>query len=197
MKKLIILLLSLILIYMCVNIAYTIYNPDEGFTSILNHEEEEVIDNNTITFGSSAFARLENFENSSIGSNAVRLVDSGQNLTIDVSEIDDSLSLPDTVNDLLTNDPAITSNQTLDQNGVTVYYLYEEGSGSYNANIYFNKNDKNYLISGNNISYDGSDYFINNCKNIINSMDLKKEESSGFSKWWLNSFYKNYSFLFF
>ena len=78
MKKLIILLLSLILIYMCVNIAYTIYNPDEGFTSILNHEEEEVIDNNTITFGSSAFARLENFENSSIGSNAVSLVDSGQ-----------------------------------------------------------------------------------------------------------------------
>ena len=183
MKKLIILLLSLILIYMCVNIAYTIYNPDEGFTSILNHEEEEVIDNNTITFGSSAFARLENFENSSIGSNAVRLADSGQNLTLDVSEIDDSLSLPETVNDLLTNDPAITSNQTLDQNGVTVYYLYEEGSDSYNANIYFNKNDKNYLISGNNISYDGSDYFINNCKNIINSMDLKKEESSGFSRW--------------
>ena len=182
MKKLIILLLSLILIYMCVNIAYTVYNPDEGFTSILNHEEEEVIDNNTITFGSSAFARLENFENSSIGSNAVRLVDSGQNLTIDVSEIDDSLSLPDTVNDLLTNDPVITSNQTLDQYGVTVYYLYEEGTDSYNVNIYFNKNDKNYLISGNNISYDGSDYFINNCKNIINSMDLKKEESKGFSK---------------
>ena len=182
MKKLIILLLSLILIYMCVNIAYTIYNPDEGFTSILNHKEEEVIDNNTITFGSSAFARLENFENNSVGSNAVSLVDSGQNLTIDVSEIDDSLSLSDTVNDLLTNDPAITSNQTLDQNGVTVYYLYEEGSGSYNANIYFNKNDKNYLISGNNISYSGSDYFINNCKNIINSMDLKKEESKGFSK---------------
>lgn len=183
MKKLIILLLSLILIYMCVNIAYTIYNPDEGFTSILNHEEEEVIDNNTITFGSSAFARLENFENSSIGSNAVRLADSGQNLTIDVSEIDDSLSLPDTVNDLLTNDPTITSNQTLDQNGVTVYYLYEEGPDSYNANIYFNKNDKNYFISENNISYESSDYFINNCKNIINSMDLKKEESSGFSRW--------------
>lgn len=182
MKKLYILLLSLILIYMCVNIAYTMYNPEKGFTSILNHEEEQVVDNNTITFGSSAFARIENFENNSVGSNAVSLVDSGQNLTIDVSEIDDSLSLSDTVNDLLTNDPEITSNQTLDQNGVTVYYLYEEGSSSYNANIYFNKNDKNYLISGNNISYSGSDYFINNCKNIINSMNLKKEESKGFSK---------------
>jgi len=181
MKKLIILLLSLILIYMCVNIAYTVYNPDEGFTSILNHEEEEVIDNNTITFGSSAFARLENFENNSVGSNAVSLVDSGQNLTINVNEIDNSQNLEETVSNLLINNKAITSNQTLNQSGVTVYFLYEEGKANYNADIYFNKNDHNYLISGDNITYEGSNYFINNCKDIINSMSLK-EDNGGFSK---------------
>ena len=182
MKKLIILLLSLILIYMCVNIAYTIYNPNQGFTSILNNQEEEVIDNNTIIVGDSSFARLENFANTTIDSNAVSLVDSGQNLTINVNQIDDSQNLLDTANDLLANDDSITSNQTLDINGVTVYFLYAEEPGTYNADIYFNKNGHNYLISGDNITYSGSDYFINNCKSIINSMDLKKEENSGFSK---------------
>ena len=181
MKKLIILLLSLILIYMCVNIAYTIYNPDKGFTSILHHEEE-IVDNNTITIGSSSFEKLNNFENSSINNNAVSLVDPSQNLTINISEIDDSQSLSDLVNNLLINNKNITSHQTLEQKGVTVYFLYEEGKSTYNADIYFNKNGHNYLISGDNITYDGSDYFINNCKDIINSMDLKKEESKGFSK---------------
>ena len=182
MKKLIILLLSLILIYMCVNIAYTIYNPDQGFTSILDNQEEEVIDNSTIIVGDSSFARLDNFENTTIDSNAVSLVDPSQNLTINISEIDDSQSLSDLVNNLLINNKNITSHQTLEQKGVTVYFLYEEGKSTYNADIYFNKNGHNYLISGDNITYDGSNYFINNCKNIINSMDLKKEESKGFSK---------------
>ena len=177
MKKLIILLLSLILIYMCVNIAYTIYNPDQGFTSILNHQEEEVIDNSTIIVGDSSFSRLDNFENTTIDSKAVSLVDSGQNLTIYVNQIDDSQNLLETANNLLTNDASITSNQTLNINGVTAYFLYAEESGSYNADIYFNKNGHNYLISGDNITYDRSDYFINNCKSIINSMDLKKEEN--------------------
>ena len=182
MKKLIILLLSLILIYMCVNIAYTIYNPDQGFTSILDNQEEEVIDNSTIIVGDSSFSRLDNFENTTIDSKAVSLVDSGQNLTIYVNQIDDSQNLLETANNLLANDDSITSNQTLDINGVTVYFLYAEGPGSYNADIYFNKNGHNYLISGDNITYDGSDYFINNCESIINSMDLKNEENSGFSK---------------
>ncbi len=182
MKKLIILLLSLILIYMCVNIAYTVYNPDQGFTSILNNQEEEVIDNSTITVGDSSFARLDNFVNTTIDSNTVSLIDSGNNLTINVSQIDDSQDLSQTVKDLLSNDNGITSNQTIEQNGVTVYFLYAEGAETYNADIYFNKNDHNYLISGDNITYGGSDYFMNNCKDIINSMNIK-EENSGFSKW--------------
>lgn len=181
MKKLIILLLSLILIYMCVNIAYTLYNPDQGFASILNHDEE-IVDNNTITIGSSAFTRLNNFENNSIGNNTVSLFDSEQNLTINVSEIDDSQNLEEIVNNLLINNADITSNQTINQSGVTVYFIYEEGEANYNADIYFNKNDHNYLISGDNITYDGSDYFINNCKDIINSMNIK-EDNGGFSKW--------------
>ena len=183
MKKLIILLLSLILIYMCVNIAYTIYNPDQGFTSILDNQEEEVIDNSTIILGDSSFSRLDNFENTTIDSKAVSLVDSGQNLTINVNQIDDSQNLLETVNSLLADDASISSNQTLDINGVTVYFLYAEGTEAYNADIYFNKNGHNYLISGDDVSYGESDYFINNCKSIINSMDLKKEENSGFSKW--------------
>lgn len=182
MKKLIILLLSLILIYMCVNIAYTIYNPDQGFTSILDNQEEEVIDNSTIIVGDSSFSRLDNFVNTTIDSNTVSLIDSGNNLTINVSQIDDSQDLSQTVKDLLSNDNGITSNQTIEQNGVTVYFLYAEGAETYNADIYFNKNDHNYLISGDNITYGGSDYFMNNCKDIINSMNIK-EENSGFSKW--------------
>ena len=110
---------------------------------------------------------LDNFENTTIDSKAVSLVDSGQNLTIYVNQIDDSQNLLETANNLLANNDSITSNQTLDINGVTVYFLYAEGPGSYNADIYFNKNGHNYLISGDNITYDGSDYFINNCKSTI------------------------------
>lgn len=170
MKKLYILLLTLILIYLCVNIAYTIHNPDVGFTSILNHQEEEVEDNNTISIGSSTFERLANFADTKISANEVSLFDSGQNLTINVSEMDDSQDLLQTVNDLLINDATITSNQTIDQNGVNVYFLYSEGEEAYNADIYFNKNNHNYMISGDNIGYNESDYFINSCKDIINSM---------------------------
>ena len=60
-------------------------------------------------------------------------------------------------------------------------YMSPEGTDEYNAVIYFNKDGKNYMIKGNEISYDESDYFINSCKDIINSM-TKKEEKSGFSK---------------
>ena len=180
MRKLYILLLSLILIYFCINIVYTINNPEEGFTNILNLQEE-TIDNNTITIGSSAFTRLENFENSSTDNKAVSLIDSQQNVTINVREIDDSQNLSETVDDLLINNKNITSNQTLNETGVIAYYLYEEGRAAYNASIYFNKDGKNYLIRGDNVTYEDSDYFISNCKDIVNSM-TKKEESEGFTK---------------
>ena len=182
MKKLYILLLVLILIYINVNLAYTIMDPEDGFTNLFDHKKEiEQNDTNTITIGSSTFEKLANFEDTSIGSDAVSLFDSGQNLTINVSEIEDSQNISETVNDLLINDNTITSNQTLDQNGASVYYLYAEGNDEYNAAIYFNKDGKNYLIKGNDISYDESDYFISSCKDIINSM-TKKEEKSGLSR---------------
>ena len=182
MKKLYILLLLLILIYINVNLAYTIMDPEDGFTNLFSHDKEiEENYTNTITIGSSTFEKLANFEDTSIGSNAVSLFDSGQNLTINVTEMQDSQNLSEIVNDLLINDNTITSNQTLDQNGVNVYFLYAEGTEAYNADIYFNKDGKNYEIAGDNIGYDESDYFINNCKDIINSM-TKKEEKNGFSR---------------
>lgn len=165
---------------MCVNIAYTVYNPNDGFTNIFANKEE-IEDNNTITIGSSSFEKLENFTNTNINNNTVSLVDSAENLTINVSEIDSSQNLSEIVSNLLIKDEDISSNQTINQNGVTVYFLYEEGTENYNANIYFNKNNHNYLIKGDNISYNGSDYFINNCKDVINSMNIK-EEKSGFSR---------------
>ena len=179
MKKLYILLLVLILVYINVNLAYTYLNPDTGFTNLFAHDKEmeENNDTNTISIGTSTFEKLANFEDTSISTNSVSLFDSGQNLTINVSEIDDSQNLTETVNDLLINDPTITSNQTLDQNGVNVYFLYAEGTEAYNADIYFNKDGKNYEITGDNIGYDESDYFINNCKDIINSMTKKEEKS--------------------
>lgn len=182
MKKLYILLLLLILIYINVNLAFTIIDPEDGFTNLFAHDKEiEENDTNTITIGSSTFEKLANFEDTSVSTNEVSLFDSGQNLTINISEIDDSQNLSETVNTLLMNDATITSNQTLDQNGANVYYLYAEGTEAYNSVIYFNKDGKNYLIKGNDISYDESEYFINSCKDIINSMT--KKEESGFSRW--------------
>ena len=70
------------------------------------------------------------------------------------------------------DDNAYTSRQTIDQNGVTSYFLYQEGSDSYDSNIFFNKNGQNYCISGYGISYDDSDYFINHCKDIIDTITI-------------------------
>ena len=177
MKKLYILLLLLILIYINVNLAYTYLNPDSGFTNLFAHDKEiEEKNNNTITLGSSTFEKLENFSDTNIDNSAISLYDSGRNLTINVSEIDNSQNLSETINNLLINDATITSNQTLDQNGVTVYYLFAEGTYDYNADIYFNKDGHNYLIKGNNISYDNSDYFINHCKDIINTLNKTQIE---------------------
>lgn len=174
MKKLYILLLLLILIYINVNLTYTYFNPDTGFTNLFAHNKEiEDNNTNTITIGTSTFKKLDNFTDTAIDNSAISLYNSGQNLTINVSEIGDSQNLSETVNNLLINDSTITSNQTLDQNGVTVYYLYSEGNEGYNANIYFKKNGHNYLIKGNDISYTNSDYFINHCKDIINSLNQK------------------------
>jgi hypothetical protein len=56
---------------------------------------------------------------------------------------------------------------------VTTYFLYNEGSESYSADIYFNKDNQNFLISSEGISYENSDYFINHCKNVIDTIGSK------------------------
>lgn len=181
MKKLYILLLVLILVYINVNLAYTIVDPEDGFTNLFGHDKEIEEAKNTITIGSSSFKKIDNFNYTNISNNAVSLSNSGREMIFNVSEIDNTQNLSEVVSNLLTTDNTITSNQTLDENGVTVYFIYAEGREAYNADIYFNKEGKNYLISGDNISYVNSNFFINNCKDIINSM-TKKEEKNGFSK---------------
>ena len=107
--------------------------------------------------------------------------DSNYNMTIYVTTLDDGQKVEDIVSNRLSSGQ-YTSNQTIDQNGVTAYFLYNEGVESYSADIYFNKNNKNYVISGDNISYEDSDYFINHCKYLIDTSS-SSGDSGGFSRW--------------
>ncbi|WP_297981993.1 hypothetical protein [uncultured Methanobrevibacter sp.] len=178
LKKLYALLAVLIIIYVSINFSYNGLNVLPVFS-----EDNLNIGGNTeeiITMQNSAFTKLEGFTNVSVNESSVDLIDSTKGITIHVFELDNSQNLEKIKNEELSKNEAITSNQTLNKNGVTVYFIYEEGSENYNAKIYFNKNDQNYLISGNNIKYDDSDYFIKSCENIINTMNLHKE---GFSRW--------------
>ena len=116
-----------------------------------------------------------------INNNEVRLIDNKNEIYIKVREYVDGENITNKVNNLLSTDENITSNQTIIQNGITAYFLYEEKQETYNADICFNKDNKNYLISADNITYENSDYFINKCKDIINSM--KSENGINFSKY--------------
>ncbi len=173
LKKLYALLIILIVIYVGINFAY---NGLDTMNS-LSHVNLDVglgmgngNDAEGISIGNSLFDSVEGFNDSKINDNSVNLKDSSKNMTITVSQLNEKENLKDTVSNLLTTNTNITSNQTIIQNGVSAYFLYEESVDTYNAKIYFNKDNKNYLISGNSISYDNSDYFINACKDIINSM---------------------------
>ena len=175
MKKLYALLIILIVIYAGINISaggldtlnQLSHVNIHDFTSIFGQDDKE----NGITIGSSAFSEIENFTAKQINDTTVDLYNSQYIMHIIVEEIDSSINLEDTVNNLTSaEDTTITSNQTISQNGITAYFLYEEEEDDYNAYIYFSKDDKNYLISGEGISYDDSDFFINTCKEIINSI---------------------------
>ena len=102
----------------------------------------------------------------------VKYDDNNTGVTIDLQKIDNTQNLSDTYNSLV-KQGTYSSSQEIDQNGVTAYFLYKENQTSYSADIFFNKNNQNFKISGNNISYENSDYFIKNCKNIIDSIGSK------------------------
>ena len=170
MKKLYALLVILIIIYIGINVGANNIN--------LGPSESGPVSDDSASGG---FPKLENFTDTKINDTSVSYKDANNNMTIKVSAIDNNNNLTDIVSGLL-NSGSYTSNQTIDQNGVTTYFLYKENVESYGADIYFNKNNQNYVISGTNISYEDSDYFINHCKSIIDSMS-SNGDSGGFSRW--------------
>lgn len=173
LKKLYALLAILIVIYVGINFAYNGLDTINSLTHVnldvgLSMPDEN--DENSIRIANSSFSKIKGFQEKRDNADIVTLYNSSNNISIKVVKIKDSYNLKDIVNQVLKVNDNITSNQTITQNGITAYFLYEEKADSYNAIIYFNKEDKNYLIKSNNISYDNSDYFINICKDIINSM---------------------------
>lgn len=173
MKKLYALLVILIIAYVGINVAADNLHLNDS-------------DNDASTGGSGANAvnaslpSLDSFNKTEINETTVSYTDYSYNMTIYLNKIDNGKELSDIVNGL--NQGQYTSNQTITENGETTYFLYNEGPDSYSADIYFNKNKQNYMLTGNNISYENSDYFISHCKSIISSMG-SASNSTGFSRW--------------
>lgn len=174
MNKLYVLLVILIATYIAINAAagnLDLLGSDTNSTDTDTNNK----DSDNISLGSSNFEKLDNFKSKKINDTALKLKDS-KNTTIIVQQIDNSQNISDIANKLISTGD-YTSNQVIDQNGVTSYFLYKEGTESYDADIFFNKDDQNYELSGDHIDYANSDNFINSCKNIIDTMS-----SSGSSK---------------
>ena len=138
-------------------------------------------DTGTVELGDSGFPKLDNFTDTKVNDTAMNYVDSN-NMTISVNKIDNGQDISSIAGNTY-NSGGFTSNQTIDQNGVTTYFLYREGVDSYDSDIYFNINNQNYLISGNGISYENSDYFINHCKSIIDALNNNNNDSGKLSRW--------------
>lgn len=173
MKKLYALLVILIVIYIGINVGADVLNLDGSDAPV----SDAIANGEGIALGSSSFAKIDGFSEKKINDTAVSLTDSDKNMTINVYQIDNSKNISDIADNLI-NSGRYTSNQVLDQNGVTTFYLYNDGSESYDAEIYFEKNSQNYKISGNKISYDNSDYFINSCKTIIDTIGGTSQDLS-------------------
>ena len=179
MKKLYALLVILIVLYIGINVGANNLNlvgSDANTADTTNTTSNA----DGIVLGSGNFAKQDGFNESKINDTALRLTGS-DNLTITVKMLDNGQNASEVANKLI-DSGSYTSNQVIDQNGVTTYFLYKEGADSYSSDIFFSKNNQNYELSGTNISYDNSDKFINTCKNIIDTMSSSGESSGGFSK---------------
>ena len=161
MKKLYALLMVLIVIYVLINL---------GSLNFDSQTATDVANDASVAIGGSTIENLDNFTATKVNDTVVSLVDSN-NITINVSQLDNSQDISEIATNAFYN-LGYTSNQTLDQNGTTAYYLYNEDVYSYGADIYFNKDGQNFLISGADIAYENSDYFINACKGIIDSLKV-------------------------
>lgn len=178
LKKLYALLIILIIVYIGFNISVDGLN-------IFNSQTDEAVSNDdsgSVALGDYKFD-IGDFTSKKINDTAVSLTDSGKNIVINVSAIDNSQDIANIAANTYSSG-GFTSNQTIDQNGVTVYLLYNEGSDSYSSDIFFSKNDQNYMITGSSVGYDNSDYFIDSCKDIIDSLNIESDNGSGeFRRW--------------
>ena len=174
MKKLYALLIILIIAYIGINVAA------DNLPLIGGNATTAVDDSNTAGQSNGTFPQLQNFTKNKINDTAVSYNDSDYDMTIYARLLDNGNNISDIVNGL--DQSKYTSSQNIDQNGVTTYFFYNEGSETYSADIYFNKNNQNYMISGSNITYENSDFFIDNCKNIIDSIS-SNQDSNGLSRW--------------
>lgn len=177
LKKLYALLAILIVLYIGINVAADNVNlfgsdADDAVTDTANNT-------GGIVLGTSNFAKLDGFKDKKINDTALKLTDS-DNVTITVSLLDEGQNATEVAEKLIASGD-YTSNQVIDQNGVPAYFLYKEGSDSYDSDIFFSKNGQNYRLSGDGIDYDDSDHFINSCKNIIDTM-TSQQSSGGLSR---------------
>jgi len=175
MKKLYALLIILIVAYIGINVVADNINLTGGDATTAT----DASGNSNQANGD--LPELQNFTKNKINDTAVSYTDSNYNMTIYAELLDNSKNISDIVSGL--DQSKYTSSQTIDQNGVTAYFYYNEGSETYGADIFFNKNNQNYKVSGGNVTYENSDYFINHCKNIIDSISGSNQGSSGFSRW--------------
>lgn len=164
MKRLYALLVILIVIYVGINVGSMVIGDNA------NDNVTEDVTENIVSVGASSFPTLDNFTDSSLNDTTTSLADK-DGMTIYVSEIDNSQSIENIYNSFIASTEH-TSTQTIDQNGVTTYFVYNTGSESYDADIFFNKNGQNYLVSGDGIPLSNSDYFIDHCKSIIDTIDI-------------------------
>jgi len=168
MKRLHVVLLILIIAFIGINAAFGDLNPFDSHSS------------GAVNLGDAKFPDLKDFTVKKINDTAITLIDADKNMTIRVFEIDNSQKISQIASSAYSS-AGYTSNQTINQNDVPVYFLYNEKPDGYSSNVYFSKNNQNYLIKGNNITYENSDYFVKSAQSIVDS--LEASGGGGFSRW--------------
>ena len=169
LKKLYLLLIILIVLYVGINVNVN------GF-DILNSTGTADSDNGGAQAGNIVFPKIDAFSMTNINDTAVKYVNNNTNITIIAQAIDNSINISQIHANSSNN--GYTSNQVIDQNGVTTYFLYKEEAEYYSSDIYFTKDNQSFKLSGKNIPYENSDLFINACKKIIDTIKVSSSSSS-------------------
>ena len=162
-KKLYALLIILIVIYIGFNVSVN------GLNILGSSSNSTTADNNGNVVENITFPKIDGFNLTKINDTDAKYVDNNTGVSIEVQQIDNSKNVSD-IYKSLSNGGTFTSSQSIDQNGVPAYFLYMESQTGYDTEIYFNKHNQNFKITGYNTTYENSDYFINSCKKIIDSI---------------------------